>query len=68
MKGSVNNNSAEMVSAGSQKNLLDQNRPQQSAGCRFLNPNLANPALAANLECQQVIPHDTVLGHLYEAE
>lgn len=57
-----------MVPARSQKNLLDQNRPQQSFGCRSLNPNLANPALAANPECQQVFPHDTVLGHLYEAE
>lgn len=68
MQSSVNKNSTEMVSAGSRKNLLDQNRPQQSAGCRSLSPNVANPALAGNLQRQRVFLRDSVLGHLDEAE
>lgn len=57
-----------MVSAASQENLLDQNRPQQSRRCGSLSPAVANCALAANLQRQRVFPHDSVLGHLYEAE
>lgn len=52
---------------GPQKNLLEENRPQQSDRHRTFTPNVANSSLAANPQHQWVFPHDSVLGHLYEA-
>lgn len=57
-----------MISIGSQKNLLKQNKLRQSVECRSLSSNVANPAQAANLQRQRVFFHDSELGHLYEPE